>query len=425
MKQVFISHVEEDKGRLTPYLDMILESDPGNIRLWIDRPHKIPAGGLFKRDDPDTVVGIEIGERWDDEIEKALKAVDAVLVFWSEKARIKESGPQREEIYYARRTGKLVAASFDDPATTPFHYPYIQVANLSEGNGPFADVLTRLGKLLRNGPVADIEEPVIDLYNAPYLANRERHAALIERQVNERKRVGHYVVPCHADDVFDKFAERLSEFDGPDIWKPDGSTASETWSKNLLGLDLNTDVAFLADDLHDLLQGKECRNSFNENIRHERPVVLYAQLNFAELAQPDIRERLSIWVETIDNAIAEYDHRFGADRDAGSPVCTILAAMCDPSKDADIQAACLDLGAGISPPRRLQKISCLNFQSWLSKDVVRKELDRLRIQPGELENEVRTTHFRDMNEVSMQKFHEIVLASRPWGRVLDFHKNGR
>ncbi len=131
MKTVYVSHVKEDKGRLTPYLDMILESDPGNIRLCIDRPHEIPSGRLFKPDDPETVVGIEIGERWDDEFEKVLKEVDAVLVFWSENSRTKHSFRQIEEIYNARRTGKLVAASFDDPAKVPFHFPYMKVIDLS------------------------------------------------------------------------------------------------------------------------------------------------------------------------------------------------------------------------------------------------------------------------------------------------------
>lgn len=405
--------------RLTGFLDRLLEANPGNIKLWIDRPDEIAEGSSFKPACK-LVEGIDIGDEWNDSIEDALKRVDAVLVFWSKEAKFKDSSVFADEIYYARKMGKLVAVSFDSLEEQPFIYSSIQVADLSKDPvGKFQAALNKIDKLFKFGPLIADVEPSFELNRLPYLANRDRNAGQINRQIMHQHRLGHYVVPCVSADAFDKFAWRIAEVDGPQLWKADGGDTLETWSRSLVEIDPTAELEFFAEDLDILFDRKSIDIAFQENITANRPMIIYGELRADRIEAGEHLEWIGIWIKAVESCVAKYDIKYSTNSEIHTPICAVLAVLSEPALDEIYKDLPTDLSGKLSRPRRLQDITSLHFEGWLSHEEVKNYGQSDILNLGRLEQHMSESFAKDDADYSMREFYELVRNTPAWQEFLE------
>ena len=102
---VFVSHVSEDKQRLRPYLERLMD---GGIPLWIDRPEEIGFGARYPVKDR-----IGYGSDWRQSIRHALEEARAILVFWSRHTFEVRRDEFWSEVRHGFDRGNLVQVQLD------------------------------------------------------------------------------------------------------------------------------------------------------------------------------------------------------------------------------------------------------------------------------------------------------------------------
>jgi hypothetical protein len=127
--RIFISHTKEDKRRLPPFLDWLLEDKELaelDVKFWLDRPREVPDGDIYHADHP-RIVGVEIGEVWREEIRDTLRHSRCVLGFWSKYAvDANKKATLHEELSIARFLDSLVPVTLDPLDEAPFKFSDIQ-----------------------------------------------------------------------------------------------------------------------------------------------------------------------------------------------------------------------------------------------------------------------------------------------------------
>lgn len=102
---VFVSHCSEDKPRLRPYLECLMDE---GIPLWIDRPEACGFGARYMER-----YRIPYGADWRREIRQALEFAKAVLVFWSRHTFERQRDEFWQEVQHGDGTGRLFQVLID------------------------------------------------------------------------------------------------------------------------------------------------------------------------------------------------------------------------------------------------------------------------------------------------------------------------
>jgi len=105
----FVSHVSEDKQLIRPYLERLISA---GIDLYIDRPEEI------WKEVPSRIKRIYCGADWNDEIDAAVRSVDHVIAFLSERYLSKYDAHAPPILYrevdLAKQLKKLLPIVIDD-----------------------------------------------------------------------------------------------------------------------------------------------------------------------------------------------------------------------------------------------------------------------------------------------------------------------
>ncbi|MEQ1672543.1 MAG: toll/interleukin-1 receptor domain-containing protein, partial [Hyphomicrobium sp.] len=108
---VFVSHADEDKPRIAPFLRLLKAA---GLKLWIDRGHEL--GNDFTADS-----GLRLGDAWPASISRALEEAGCILVFWSALS----VDPARRVLHNEANTGlrqdKLVQVTLDRDVHNKLH----------------------------------------------------------------------------------------------------------------------------------------------------------------------------------------------------------------------------------------------------------------------------------------------------------------
>lgn len=223
MPSVFIFHVSDDKDRLAPFIQHLLDKLDPDVGVWIDAANKVE--GLVPHP---RLSSIEPGEDWLQRIHTELAEEGCIVLgFWSARATARPREVFLREVDIARKFGRFVPVSLDpmDVARIPAPFSGDHIHDVSKFGSPsdqgeFDLVVGKLQHLLRKRSV----QVAIDEDRLPYLADRQPQIARICNAVEASLLDGRthaagplcFIVPCHADDVADMFLWRLTQKDGPE-----------------------------------------------------------------------------------------------------------------------------------------------------------------------------------------------------------------
>ena len=223
---IFISHANEDKARLVPYIERMIAMLAPATKIWIDTPDGMLGQMSLSADARRRVQCIRSGENWLSEIVKALDDTAVVLAFWSRTALTGKREVLKRELWHAAGANKLVQVCIDAGARSqipdPWNFEQIQdVSGLEQGNADIFDrVLKEIGERLARAPTdkrPDLLPALVDRANVSRLivASAGKLNARQVQRANEPNAPVSFIIPCYQRDDHDKLIERLVEADGP------------------------------------------------------------------------------------------------------------------------------------------------------------------------------------------------------------------
>ena len=106
-KHIFISHASEDKRRIRPILERLLEA---GFTVWVDEPRNFVPRFKHPR-----LQGIRSFEAWDKSIAGSLDSAGSILGIWSKSWLEGDRDELKAEVRRAKRDQKLVFVSIDRP----------------------------------------------------------------------------------------------------------------------------------------------------------------------------------------------------------------------------------------------------------------------------------------------------------------------
>lgn len=164
---VFVSHADEDKARIRPFVEKLLES---GLRVFVDKPAKL---GLSKKwvSSP-SLNYIRFFDNYRMAISRALDGAGCVIVFWSSESVKTERQIFWDEVEFGSTNGFLVSTMIDDvisgASKIPKGYGFSQanIADLTskealdnEFDWVIADIkvlISEYGRKLRLPPAATV-----------------------------------------------------------------------------------------------------------------------------------------------------------------------------------------------------------------------------------------------------------------------------
>ena len=301
-KSIFISHTNDDKRRIAPYLARIMAELP-DIKLWIDRPEEIPEIGGFVFD-RNRINQIMPGNDWlvsilEEESEAAL-----VLSFWTNNCVSPDKKVLRREVETAYRMDKLLPLRLDSEA----HYHLETVQELSLDNPEHSDAKfeTCINQIRsRLGLSSNFSLENLDLDNCPFLINRSTHVDHICSQAVQGIRgFKHYIIPHDRNDAFDQFIWRICDYDGPRITDTEASDSTRVWEKILLPFEFGHEEGF-TQALEACYLRQKVESKIEAAFDQKIPVCIYTQTSVAD--NPDqIDGYLQKWVGFFDDRLQQF-----------------------------------------------------------------------------------------------------------------------
>lgn len=340
---VFVSHLSDDNLRLGAYIDRLLSRLDAETDLWIDTPEHIRAEfGRHPRVRP-----IPPGEQWNDEIDRAIKGADCVLVFWSARFSERDRTVFLKEIDVGRMRGRCVQIAIDGKkhckVPQPFNFDQIlEVVDLEQPADAtkFDRVITRIKSLINkpDSALAGAEYGKhyvhVDSERVPYLADRHPQMSPICMSVAEREdRVQDaataidttqaclFLVPCGRDDVADTFPWRLTHKDGPEYCGFDKRRDTPTWVHgDLRWPDTTTLTSFKEDFI--ALNKTPARLKLNEARERKRPICFSTDVDASNI-DADLQEFARAWIEAWPDLLSST----GVDLRSTPPIIGLLLMM--------------------------------------------------------------------------------------------------
>lgn len=432
---IFISHANDDKPRLVPYIERMITKLGADTKIWIDTPDGMLGQMYLSADARRRVQCIPSGSNWLSEIEKALDDSAIVLAFWSRAALIGRREVFKRELWHAAGTNKLFQVCLDPDARTqipdPWYFEQVQdVSGLSQGDSTIFDrVLEDIESRLERLPTDkrhDLLPALVDRSEVSRLivAAAEKLNARLEQRANERRTPASFIIPCYQSDDHDKLIERLVEADGPAAthlyssgnWVTSGRPLSiphECLRSRLpAGEFFKANESMLRNTLASAqVAPSEARTTLFHatvcaaQLGRQRTAVLRA---WRSLWRDEIPKRMIAWgVDTVPCICLLFvkldNHRSWLK--SHSSLCLELENLAPIANDLD----CL---VGGSLPR-LGQISAGHAANWAQRPEVRSMGGT-----SELNTLINKLFSDDTVSMTMQSFCEAVYGSKWWDRVL-------
>lgn|GEM_PF-6005601 len=132
MSFVFLSHANCDKPKVKPIAEALIGA---GFKVWVDHPHEMGISDHYQFESDVFDRQLISGEKWQAQIDRALREADAVLMFWSQAAK-DERNVWFLEASVARTNQKLVSCRIDtvDPRGLPDGHGDEEIIDLSQND---------------------------------------------------------------------------------------------------------------------------------------------------------------------------------------------------------------------------------------------------------------------------------------------------